>query len=322
MHYDIFNGDADGICALHQLRLAEPVLGAELVTGVKREIALLDRLRDQVSSGDTLTVLDVSMDSNKSALVDFLERGCQVFYVDHHFAGYIPDAPGLTAHIDPSPEVCTSLIVNRILGGRYLPWAVVAAFGDNLYASARQAAASLGLDEKRLGMLRELGELFNYNGYGQRVDDLHIAPHDLYLAIRPYADPFDFIEHSTDLAVLRAGFAADMAAARSQEPVREERQGRIFQFPFESWARRVAGVFSNERAREMPGLAHALLVDNGNGTFLVSVRAPLDNKRGADTLCRSFPTGGGRAGAAGVNALPKERMKEFMDLFFTTFSEQ
>ena len=39
---DVFNGDADGICALTQLRNAEP-RNATLVTGVKRDIALLDR---------------------------------------------------------------------------------------------------------------------------------------------------------------------------------------------------------------------------------------------------------------------------------------
>jgi hypothetical protein len=37
---DIFNGDADGICALTQLRNAEP-RDARLVTGVKRDIALV-----------------------------------------------------------------------------------------------------------------------------------------------------------------------------------------------------------------------------------------------------------------------------------------
>jgi len=42
-YVDVFNGDADGLCALHQLRLAEPVDG-ELVTGLKREIDLLDRV--------------------------------------------------------------------------------------------------------------------------------------------------------------------------------------------------------------------------------------------------------------------------------------
>ncbi len=33
MDYDIFNGDADGICALHQLRLHDPRPDAMLITG-------------------------------------------------------------------------------------------------------------------------------------------------------------------------------------------------------------------------------------------------------------------------------------------------
>src|SRR5678815_3472044 len=41
-YFDVFNGDADGICALHQLRLADP-LDSTLVTGLKRDIALLNR---------------------------------------------------------------------------------------------------------------------------------------------------------------------------------------------------------------------------------------------------------------------------------------
>ena len=46
MHYDIFNGDADGILSLLQLRLADPI-ASELVTGVKRDIVLLDKLDEQ-----------------------------------------------------------------------------------------------------------------------------------------------------------------------------------------------------------------------------------------------------------------------------------
>ena len=320
MHYDIFNGDADGLCALHQLRLAEPRPEAELITGVKRDIALLDRLGGRVCQGDTLTVLDISMDSNKAALVDLLQRGCQVFYADHHFAGDLPSSPGLTAHIDQSSEVCTSLIVDRLLAGRFRAWAVVAAFGDNLHDAARQAATALNLEVTELAMLRELGELLNYNGYGQTVVDLHFPPQELYLALRPYADPFDFFHNSKALTTLRAGFEADMATARAHQPLREEASGRIYLFPAQSWGRRVAGVFSNEKARERPGLAHALVVDNGNGTFMVSVRAPLANKQGADTLCRAFPTGGGRAGAAGINDLPKALLDEFINQFFATFA--
>jgi hypothetical protein len=36
-HCDVFNGDADGICALHQLRLAAP-MPATLVTGPKHDV--------------------------------------------------------------------------------------------------------------------------------------------------------------------------------------------------------------------------------------------------------------------------------------------
>ena len=320
MDYDIFNGDADGICALHQLRLADPRPDAALVTGVKRDIKLLSRLLDQATAGDRLTVLDISMDSNKEALLALLNKGCAVFYADHHFAGEIPGG-ALESYIDPDPEVCTSLIVDRFLEGEYRPWAVVAAFGDNLHDAARKAAGALNLSENDLRVLRELGELINYNGYGAVIEDLHLTPQDLYRAVQPFADPFDFYDSSKDLERLRTGFQTDMENAARQEPYQQNSAGRIYLFPAESWSKRVAGVFSNERARERADLAHALLVDNGNGTYMISVRAPLDNKRGADDLCRSFPTGGGRAGAAGVNALPVDMLDQFVGKFIEVFAE-
>ena len=55
--YDVFNGDADGIISLVQLRLAEP-RDAKLITGRKRDIKLLSRL--DVKQGDQVTVLDIS----------------------------------------------------------------------------------------------------------------------------------------------------------------------------------------------------------------------------------------------------------------------
>jgi hypothetical protein len=49
--------------------------------------------------------------------------------------------------------------------------------------------------------------------------------------------------------------------------------------------------------------------------LLVSVRAPLSNRSGADELCREFPTGGGRAAAAGINDLPEDQLQAFIDRF-------
>ena len=60
-NFDVFNGDADGILSLVQLRRAEP-RQAELVTGRKRDIKLLDRVK--AGEGDYVTVLDISMRSN------------------------------------------------------------------------------------------------------------------------------------------------------------------------------------------------------------------------------------------------------------------
>ncbi|MFH1021034.1 MAG: acetyltransferase [Pseudomonadota bacterium] len=315
-YYDIFNGDADGICALHQLRLAEP-REATLVTGVKRDIRLLDQVA-QVR-GAELTVLDISLDSNRTALLQLLDS-CRVFYVDHHYAGDLPHSPNLIAHLDPSPEVCTSLMVDGLLSGRFRGWAVAAAFGDNLHDSARKAAAALGLAESQAERLRELGELMNYNGYGREVADLHVPPQALYAAVKPYADPLAFCEEARILALLRQGFADDLRRARAVPPLRQTDHGRIFAFPAEKWASRIAGVFSNEKARERVDAAHALLVDNGDATFMVSVRAPLARRTGADRLCRAFATGGGRAAAAGINALPAGQVEDFFQKFNEVFS--
>ena len=102
MDYDLFNGDADGICALLQLRKAEP-RESQIVTGVKRDINLLGKI--DANAGDRVTVLDVSMDKNKAPLVKALAAGATVFYVDHHKPGDIPGDANLTAVLDDDVDV-------------------------------------------------------------------------------------------------------------------------------------------------------------------------------------------------------------------------
>src|SRR6185369_2310415 len=161
--YDIFNGDADGLCALHQLRLDQP-RAATLITGVKRDIGLLAQIAP--TAGDEFTVLDISLDSNRQALLHALEAGARVRYFDHHFAGEIPNHPLLEPHIDVSANTCTSLIVDQYLSGSHRMWAIVAAFGDNLAAQAYAAAAGMGLGSDDIETLKDLGENLNYNAYG------------------------------------------------------------------------------------------------------------------------------------------------------------
>jgi hypothetical protein len=315
-HYDVFNGDADGLCALQQLRLADPG-ETVLITGVKRDIALLDRVRP--APGDQLTVLDISLDKNRHALLRVLDSGAQVRWFDHHYAGEIPTHPGLEAHIDPAPDRGTSLLVHQALDGAFPLWAVVGTFGDNFDASARRLAAEVGLSEADTETLRELGILLNYNGYGAQVSDLHVAPDILFKRLRPYADPRDFIAADQTFAHLRAGHAEDMAHAEALEPVFATTTHAVFRLPKAPWARRVSGVLGNDLARQTPDRAHALLTEREQGGYLVSVRAPLGRPDGADALCRQFATGGGRKAAAGINVLPEVDYDRFVAAFCAAF---
>ncbi|MDV6030082.1 MAG: acetyltransferase [Phycisphaera sp. RhM] len=316
-HFDVFNGDADGICALHQLRLAQP-RESTLVTGVKRDINLLKRV--QARSGDSVTVLDISLDKNREELVRLLEQDVAVAYFDHHFAGEIPESNNLSVQIDTAGDVCTGLLVNRHLDGAFLPWAVTALFGDNLHDAARNAALPLNLTESQLDQLETLGTLLNYNGYGSTLDDLYFPPDQLYRKIQPYADPFEFIASDTTFQTLSEGFESDMNRAKSIDPVLETGRCAAFTFPNECFSRRVSGVYSNQLARENPDRAHALASLLPSGDYLVSVRAPLATKTGADELCRQFPTGGGRKAAAGINELPGDQLQAFLDAMQKQFS--
>ena len=312
MNYDLFNGDADGICALLQLRKAEP-RDSELVTGVKRDINLLDRV--QAGAGDQVTVLDVSMDKNKEALQRVLDAGASVFYVDHHKPGDIPEHDALNAIINEAPDVCTAALVNGHLGGSHLDWAVTGAFGDNLKDTARGLANGLDISDEDLASLEALGTYINYNGYGPAIDDLHFDPRDLYLRLYQAEGPLDFVANSADFRKLSEGYAQDMGLAESLQPEQADAHTALFILPNEAWARRVSGVYSNDLATDNPDRAHAVLTVKDNGNYLVSVRAPMSNKQGAADLCQQFPTGGGRAGAAGINDLPATMLREFVQAF-------
>lgn len=317
MNYiDVFNGDADGICALHQLRLTKPLVST-LVTGVKRNINLLKKVK--ADRDDTVTVLDISLDKNRGELLQLLEKGTNVLYFDHHFAGDIPQHERLESYIDTDANMCTSLLVNKYLNNKYLAWAVTAAYGDNLFVAAENAAKPLNLTKEELEQLKLLGTCINYNGYGSSLDDLLFTPEDLYEKIKPYSDPFDFIKNEHAYKTLVNGYREDIYNAEAIEPVYKSESHAVFILENKKWAKRVSGVFANQLAQENPDRAHAMLTKNNEGGFVVSVRAPLNNKTGADELCRQFKTGGGRKAAAGINHLSSADYERFLQVFTASF---
>ncbi|WP_298636830.1 DHH family phosphoesterase [uncultured Umboniibacter sp.] len=311
-HYDVFNGDADGILSLVQLRLAHPT-DSVLITGVKRDISLLKQVSPDL--GDTITVLDISMEKNAEALDSVLDLGAEVTYVDHHRSGHIPAHGSLSAHINLDANTCTALIVDEILQGTYHAWAIAAAYGDNLVARADELATVAEYDDEQRQFLKELGTLVNYNGYGERIDDLHFHPAELFKRLVTSLSPFELREDQDSVFYeLQTAYKSDMAELDHIEACYNTEIVEAFRLPHKPWAKRVSGVFGNELANSAPNRAHVVFSDNSDGTLMVSLRAPLNNKQGAGDICSQFPTGGGRAAAAGVNKLPEAMMMDFLSV--------
>ncbi len=318
-HFDVFNGDVDGICALHQLRLANPLV-SDLITGVKRDTQLIDGL--PAKAGDSITALDIGLKQNNTAVTRLLANGVRIRWIDHHNPGEIPDHPAFESSINTATDVCTSILVDRQLGGIYRPWAITAAFGDGLAGPARDLASGLNLTPSQTAGLSRLGELLNYNAYGETLADLWCQPKKLYSELHSFSDPWEFSAESDELACIENGFTEDIAKSGSLVPLLHRPGCSIWLLPDAPWSRRVSGVFATRQATLNRQQVLAVVTHSSDGEFLrVSLRVPAHEfsttnlTTNADTFCQQFPTGGGRQTAAGINELPKGDFERFLRLF-------
>lgn len=283
-----------------------------MVTGLKRDIELLDRV--QAVRGDRLLVCDVSMRRNRLPLLRLLAAGVSVRYFDHHEAGEIPVHPLLQTHIDLASDTCTSLLVDRYLGGRFRAWAVVGAFGDNQAEVAERLAVGLGLTSEDRRRLQSLGEAINYNAYGDSAQDVYIGPAQLYEKLVRYPDPLGFLACEVLGQELDALRQQDLRRAQALQPHFQDARVGVYLLPDAPWSRRVSGSLGNRLALAEPLRAHAVLTSTAQGDLSVSVRAPLRSPCGAAAFCRCFG-GDGRAGASGRDHLPVQQLAHFVDGF-------
>ena len=311
---DVCNGDADGLCAVLQWRLADPQ-PAQLVTGLKRDIALLERV--QAGSGDEVLVCDVSLPRNLSALQRLLAAGARVTYFDHHAPGLVPAHPRLQAHLAGSERTCTSLMVDAHLGHQLSRWALVGAYGDAIDDTADALAEGWGLASAERQSLRALGRAINHNAYGDSEADVLVPPAQLYATLSRYADPLQCLRLEPLVRALIDRRTADLQQALAQPPFWNDGESRAYLLPDAPWSRRASGSLANELAARRPDSAHAVLRSTGRGDYLVSVRAPMRHPQGAESLCRRFG-GGGRAAAAGIDRLPTGDLQRFLLAFART----
>lgn len=314
--FSVCNGDADGLCAAVQWYMHEPG-PVTLVTGLKRELSLLERV--DAGAGDEINIFDLAMSRNRGALLRLLGAGARVRYFDHHaMDSDVPTGALFEAWVDTASDICTSLLVDRRIGGACHGWALVGTYGDNLAEAADRLCADWGYDTGDRLRLRRMGEAINYNAYGDDERDVHIAPARLYKIMIRYRDPRDLLAHEGVIDEIDALRRRDVHRALAIAPHWQDARGSVLVLPDEPWSRRVVGALANELANAEPQRAHAVLKpQRDGGAYVVSVRAPLEAPHGAHALCHDFG-GGGRARAAGVDSLPASDLDRFVAAFAAT----
>ncbi|MGO1250418.1 DHH family phosphoesterase [Psychrobacter sp.] len=318
MNYiDVFNGDADGIFSLIQWRKAHPIHGSDkqhLVTGVKRDISLVQQITDDLAFEAPITVLDVSFDKNVDGVKQVLEVCQSLFYCDHHKADKLFEHEKLTTKINTEPTVCTGLLLNAYLQDKYPLWAVASAYGDGLDSIAKRHIQRLNLNDSQQSQLKKLGVLVNYNGYGSSVEDLHFDPAEMFNLLANYESPFDIVQDKeSPFLQLEQGYIDDMTKVESSENISSDDKLVALLLEDAAWARRISGTYGNQLAAKNPDKPVIIASHNAEGSLAISLRAPKNNPYGASTICSQFATGGGREGAAGVNKLPKSDIDAFID---------
>ena len=165
------------------------------MTGVKRDIALL-RARGGAAPGDLVTVLDVSLDRNRAALL-------RAARARRARALFRPPLRGRDPGASRARGVTSTLGAGRLhqhagrpSSGRTLPrlgrGRRPSATGWTRSRSNLGAAMALGAAE--LEKLRELGRSLNYNAYGETEADLLVPPATpLSRCLPSTSDPLQFV---------------------------------------------------------------------------------------------------------------------------------
>jgi hypothetical protein len=317
-YIDVFNGDADGICSLLQLRFSDPRESAKLITGVKRDIRLLDRVI--ANKGDQINVLDISLDCNRVDVERLLSSGVSIHYFDHHYLGeFTPKALTFNPYINESSNVCTSLIVDQYVNEQYKLWAITGAFGDNLISIAHKECEKIGLNNTDILRLQRLGELINYNGYGASLDDLYFHPAELFKYLQQQKNPLAFDVGSKEISILHEGYLSDFENTRNLKPEYCSSKVAVFKFPNKKWSRRVIGVIANNFVEIYPQRNHLFICPDGHGLLTISVRTAKKNSKNAAEFCRRYAKGGGRKNAAGINSFPVDLENDLITDFINNW---
>jgi len=267
---DVCNGDADGLCSVLQWRLHD-TRESTILTLLNNETSLAGRVHTR--PGDEFLICDVPLEPNRSTLKKLLDGGARVQYVNHQFTDDVPWHPQFQATVDSSENACSSLIVDRLLHGKYREWALVGTYGKRLTLVADQLATDMGLLGNDKIRLRELGELISYNACVANVKDACIEPAALYDRLSRYPQPMDFLKSESLICEIDAVRREDIYRASELTPYWQDVDASVYVLPDTPWAHRIASGLDQRIAADDPTRAHAFLRPVENGHFDVKVRA-------------------------------------------------
>ena len=266
------------------------------------------------------TVFDVSLLSNIEYVKQILKKKNKIKWFDHHEPGETNLGKNFSIKVDSDPNCCTNILVDKHIDGLHRPWTICGAFGDNLHEQAEKLNPCF--DEQTMYKLKEIGETLNYNGYGNKESDLTVHPKDVYLDLKQYESPFRYRSKSEIYNKIYTQMKSDEKELSSSEILHETNTGKIILLPDTKASIRYSGIYSNQQTTDNPDKAFAILTLTNNDNYRISIRSPKNNPYGASKLALSFPTGGGREKVAtGVNELPKDQLKNFIEKFEETYTQ-
>lgn len=308
--YCFFNGDADGICSALQFLMSGHEI-KNFVTGPKRSHDLIQVSQVELSNLN-IVACDIELDKNFSHVLTALQNSCLIKWFDHHGSQDIENKlceyKNFISYIDTSRDTNTSLIVfNYIKNIKLIKWVIVGLFGDNIRNTALNYCHRLNLSEDEIYQLSEIGELINYNSYGENIESLLINPIEILNELKNFEEPILFYNEAQIIHSIKKQYLEDFETAKNYLT----NNSNIILLPNANWSRRIYGIFGNWLLRTNKNCIFAILVEFDQEHYMVSIRSSSDKLLDVGSFCRKFETGGGRKIAGGINKLPKSQFQNF-----------
>lgn len=276
--FDVCAGNADALCAVLQWRLHEPKV-THMVSG---PLCVTDSLGSfHALPDDDLLVCNVPLEVRQASGLHAQARKARVQYLDcrGRTTGHVQSQ--LQGPSSSAAMVCTSLLVNHLLGGKYGGWALVGAYGSTVTMGADTQAMRLGCSDSEREYLRRLGESISYNAEVLHPRHIYLEPANLYARLARYEDPLDFLQAEALADDLDGVRQSDLQKALAWRPYWKDAHASVYVLPDVDWASRVARQLKLRLASLDPDRAIAVLSPAEAGGFRVAVQPGIKVRKSA-----------------------------------------